>query len=288
MNDAVRSLLTGLIDYAGLFPPAAVSMAEAVANYAEYRASADAWALGRFVLPVSRLEEFEAAAAGIGTGDAWRLSALAQASDADVIGSFNARNSGRAVIDSLETKAESADDVAALSPLSEIGAVHVEIPIRDDPGPLVRAIGASGLRAKIRTGGVTASAFPPPAAVSRFLAACVRHGVAFKATAGLHHPLRGEYPLTYASDAARGTMYGYLNVFAAALFLRHGMSEADAVTLLEERDPSALHFDPTGVRWRAHALATDAVSAARAQFALSFGSCSFREPIDDLSALPLT
>ncbi len=53
MNDALRPLLSGLIDYAGLFPPAAVSMADAVANYAAYRTSADAWALGRFVLPVT-------------------------------------------------------------------------------------------------------------------------------------------------------------------------------------------------------------------------------------------
>ena len=285
---AVRPLLAGLIDYAGLFPPAALSMADAVANYATYRAGGDAWALGRFVVPVSRLEEFESAAADGASGDPWRLSALAQASDADGIVAFNVRNAGRAVIDALETKAEAVDDVAGLAPLARIGAVYVEIPVRDDPGPLVRAIGAHGLCAKIRTGGVTPGAFPPPADVARFLAACARHGVAFKATAGLHHPLRGEYPLTYERHAALGTMFGYLNVFVAALFVRHGMSEADAIALLEERDPSAIHLDAAGVRWRNHALDAGVVTGARAQFALSFGSCSFREPIDDLTALPLT
>ena len=284
---ALRPLLAGLIDYAGLFPPAAVSMADAVANYAAYRSSADAWALGRFVLPVSRLEEFEEQAAGA-LGDPWHLTVLAQASDADVIGSFNARHAGCALIDSLETKAETVDDVMALAALSRIGAVHVEIPVRVDPDTLVRAIGASGLRAKIRTGGVTAGAFPPPAEVARFLVACARHGVAFKATAGLHHPLRGEYPLTYASDAARGTMFGYLNVFVAALFVRHGISEVDAASLLEERDVSAIRVDATGIHWRGHTLDAGAVTEARAQFALSFGSCSFREPLDALSALPLT
>jgi len=288
MNDSVRSLLAGLIDYAGLFPPAALSMDDAVANYATYRTGADAWALGRFILPVSRLEEFEAHATGIALGDPWRLSVLAQVSDADPIRAFNVRSAGRAVIDSLEAKAETVDDVAALVPLASIGTVAVEIPVRDDPNALVRAIGDRGFRAKIRTGGVTPAAFPAPADVARFLAACARHGVAFKATAGLHHPLRGEYPLTYAADAARGTMFGYLNLFIAALLVRRGMSEADATALLEERDPLALRMDATGVRWRAHTLDAGAVAGMRAEFALSFGSCSFREPIDDLTALHLT
>ncbi|MHB1312352.1 MAG: hypothetical protein ACYC3L_10065 [Gemmatimonadaceae bacterium] len=285
---ALRPLLAGLIDYAGLFPPAALAMGSAAANYGAYRTGADAWALGRFVLPASRLEEFEAEHTGGVPDGAWRLSALAQASDADAIGAFNGRNAGRAVVDSLETKAETVDDVAALAPLARLGAVFVEIPVRDDPDALVRAIGAHGLHAKVRTGGVTPAAFPPPTDVARFLAACARHGVAFKATAGLHHPLRGEYPLTYDPGAARGTMFGYLNVFVAAMFLHHGMSEADAVPLLEERDASAIHLDAAGVRWRTHALGAGLVAEARAQFALSFGSCSFREPMDDLSSLPPT
>jgi len=288
MNDSMRRLLSGLVDYAGLFPPAALPMGDAVANYAAYRASADAWVLGRFVVPVNRLEEFEAELAGHPAGEPWRLSVLAQAGDADAIRSFNARSVGRAFIDSVEARAQTVDDVTALAPLAWIGAVYVEIPVGDDPDALVRAIGARAFRAKIRTGGVTPAAFPSPADVARVLAACARHGVAFKATAGLHHPLRGEYPLTYASDAALGTMFGYLNLFVAAMFLRHGMPEADAAALLGERDASAIPFDATGVRWRGHALGAREVADARAQFALSFGSCSFREPIDDLSALQPT
>lgn len=56
-----RALLTGLIDYAGLFPPAGLSMAQVVANYASYQRRPDHWALGRLVVPVARLAEFEAA-----------------------------------------------------------------------------------------------------------------------------------------------------------------------------------------------------------------------------------
>ena len=74
---SLHALLTGAIDYAGLFPPAALAMREAVARYAGFRGTTDAWALGRFVLPISRVEELAAAQHAIdATGQPWRLSVL--------------------------------------------------------------------------------------------------------------------------------------------------------------------------------------------------------------------
>ncbi len=79
---AVRGLLRELIDYAGLFPPAALSMSESVANYDAYSRSEWNWLLGRFVLPVARLPELEQAVAArrISTNEEhlprWRISAL--------------------------------------------------------------------------------------------------------------------------------------------------------------------------------------------------------------------
>ncbi len=289
-ESAIRALLAGLIDYAGLFPPAALSMTDAVTNYAAYRDSPDAWALGRFVVPVARLAEFEASAAARRLGAPWPLSVLAQGDDLDVIAAFNARHArhaGRAVIESVEAKAASPADVATLAPIAAVAAVFVEIPVHDDPDAVVAAIARHGLRAKIRTGGVTADAFPPALDVARFLSACARHDVMFKATAGLHHPLRGDFALTYAVDALRGPMFGFLNVFLAAAFMRHGLPMAEAALLLEERDPGAITFSADAVAWCGHVLSAAVLAEDRARFALSFGSCSFREPIDDLSALQL-
>ncbi|MBW7932835.1 MAG: hypothetical protein H3C62_04325 [Gemmatimonadaceae bacterium] len=287
MRGALRALLAERIDYAGLFPPAALSMHDAVSNFASYRGSAEAWALARFVVPVVRLEEFEAAATPFFHGAPWRVSVLAQATDADAIRGFNARVAGDALADTVETRAASAEEIAALAPLADLATVYVELPLRDDPGPLLAMLAAQGLRAKMRTGGVTADAFPTAAQVARFLVGCVQHGVRFKATAGLHHPLRGEYPLTYDAGAPRGTMFGYLNVFLAAALARRGVAAHDVAVLLEERDPAAFRVDDAHIRWRDHALATADLSDDRDALAISFGSCSFREPLDDLSTLPL-
>jgi hypothetical protein len=262
-------------------------MADAVANFASYRESADAWALARFVLPVVRLEEFEGVAAPHLRGAPWRLAALAQPTDAAVIRAFNGRMAGRAHIDTVESRAATVDDVTALAPLAALATTYAELPVHDDPTPLVAAVAAHGLRAKVRTGGVTADAFPLARDVARFLVACARHRVILKATAGLHHPLRGEYALTYDAHSARATMFGFLNLFLAASFARQGMDAATLSDLLEERDASALRVTDDAVAWRGHALAVDALANDRDGFAVSFGSCSFREPLDDLSALSL-
>ena len=285
MKASLRALLAERIDYAGLFPPAALSMTDAVANFAAYRESADAWALARFVLPVVRVEEFEAAAAHHLRGAPWRLSVLAQFTDADAIRAFNARMAGRARIDTVESRAATVDDVEALASLASLATVYVELPIRDDPAPLVAAVAAHGLRAKVRTGGVVAEPFPLATEVTRFLTTCLRHRVLLKATAGLHHPLRGEYALTCDAHSARATMFGFLNVFLAASFARQGMDTAELAALLDERNPDAFHVTDDEVTWRGHRVAAAALASDRDRFAVSFGSCSFREPLDDLSAL---
>ncbi|HST07500.1 MAG TPA: hypothetical protein VLJ83_04975, partial [Gemmatimonadaceae bacterium] len=145
----------------------------------------------------------------------------------------------------------------------------------------------AGRSAKIRTGGVTPDAFPPPVAVVAFIEECLRARVPFKATAGLHHPLRGEYRLTYESGSPTWTMYGYLNVFLAAVLLHSGESREVALQVLEESDPASFVFSENFLTWRGRRLTSAQVRAAR-EFAISFGSCSFREPIDELAALTRT
>jgi hypothetical protein len=132
---------------------------------------------------------------------------------------------------------------------------------------------------------VSADAFPPAATVARFLRAGREHGVVLKATAGLHHPVRGEFPLTYAPDAPRGRMFGFLNLLVAAALTHGDAAEPDVVAALEESDPSAFALDRDAVRWRGHRLDAARLEATRRDLFRSFGSCSFTEPLDGLRSL---
>ena len=158
--------------------------------------------------------------------------------------SFNRSHAGRAVVDAVELKAGSAEDAdAALEALPAGLAAFVEVPLGDELGAILAVLRRRGASAKARTGGVVPDAIPDPADVARFLAACASAGVPFKATAGLHHPVRAEQALTYEPGSPRATMHGFLNVFAAAAFARAGAPASDLETVLREQDASAFRLD---------------------------------------------
>ena len=287
--NALHALLAAIVDYAGLFPPAGLDMARAVRNYADYRASGDAWMLGRFVAPVARLDEFRAARAAVSDDAPWPLSALVGddvARDVDRAAAFNARSDSGATIDCLEARTSTPDDVAVLAALPVDGfTIFGELPFGVEPAPLLAALRSAAFNAKLRTGGVTADAFPRPDWLVHVMRACIESRVTFKATAGLHHPIRGSYALTYAKGAPRGTMYGYLNLFLTAAALARGMSDEDATALLVEQEASAFTVLRDGIRWRDRTIEAEDIRVARERVATSFGSCSFREPVDELREL---
>ncbi|MBZ5615265.1 MAG: hypothetical protein LAO23_14750 [Acidobacteriia bacterium] len=297
--DATTVLLRDLIDYAGLFPPASLAMAPAVANYDAYSRSEQNWILGRFIVPAARLDEFEKAFTGLLTPTpgfpSWRLSVLLGSDPvADVarIREFNPRvqNSAsgrRAIVEAVEVKVANAGEITRLSGIipAELAA-YFEIPL-SNCRECIAAVAACGRRAKIRAGGETADKFPPPESVVEFIRLCAAARVPFKATAGLHHPLRSVHRFTYQPESASGIMHGFVNVFLAAAFLRAGRNANLAVQLLAEQSAQAFHFDLDGAGWREHRLSRDEIASARREFSISFGSCSFTEPIDDLRSLHL-
>lgn len=317
MTDSLRILLTSIVDYAGLFPPSKQDMETAVHHYAKYLTLDEAWMLGRFVVPVSRLAEFEQVAAGHwsgGTGDvgAWQVTALAGDDldrDIDAIFAFNQKHappdpeedgtgaakqpraavSGGAVIDAIELRADSSSGIdRAMRIVPEQLTPFIEIPTGGDVRGLIAAMAGTGAHAKVRTGGVTPEAFPHATAVARFIHACAMADVGFKATAGLHHPVRGEFNLTYEPGCPRGVMYGFLNVFMAAalaMSARIGVEEIEQV--LTETNTKAFVFDNAGATWRDRRVDLARLARVRESFAISFGSCSFEEPVGDLKAMGL-
>jgi hypothetical protein len=293
---ALHALAAGLVDYAGLFPPAALPMADAAAAYATYRDAPETWMLGRFVVPAGRLAELAGAIErhGGGEGEPWPVAALLGddlAGDLAHVTRAGRLHGARLNVDVVELRAATPaavlDAVRAVRAALDHPTPYVEVPIADDPRALLQAVRGARARAKVRTGGVTRQAFPPASSLARFIVRCAELGVPFKATAGLHHPLRAEHRLTYEDQAPLGTMFGFLNVFAAAAFAMDGASPALVEALLEERDAAAMQFGPSGLRWREHFLTLERLGEARATFAISFGSCSFREPVDDLHTMAL-
>ena len=292
---AIRTLLHGSIDYAGLFPPAELDMRTALENYARYFGGPSSWALGRFIVPLSRLAEFEAALGHLPLRQvdrAWRFAALLGTNleaDLQLLDTFSRRptNSG-ATIDTVEVKATSEDGIGEIVRLVPSSfQTYIEIPIGRDPSALIAAIGHGGHRAKVRTGGVTHDAFPRTGDLIRFLRETVRQAVPFKATAGLHHPLKATYRLTYAGDSPSGLMFGFLNLMLAVAFLRSGMEETEIGHVLDEGKRDAFEVDDSGITWRGRRLDLNDLSDARRLGMISFGSCSFTEPLADLEALDL-
>jgi len=337
---SLDAMLAGLIDYAGLFPPAGLDMRTAVANYAKYLAGPYARALGRFVLPVSGFAEFEQALRNVRPIEPWGISALVGANyeaEMAAIDQFNERNAQAAHADVIEVKATTPDEISRIRAFVR-GSITPYFEIRPyDCTEMLQTISHIRGRAKIRTGGVTADAFPPADVVAGFLMECAKHNVPFKATAGLHHPYRCQKPLTYEPGAPTGQMHGFLNVFVLAAYiwasdksfhikedfflhgdrpmgkpfefrvgtmrtlnscgekteeLREGFTKVESragneiyrTNLLKRISPFT--FQDCGLQ-EPFPMPTSVIAAARQNFAISFGSCSFEEPIADLQALNL-
>lgn len=288
---SIRTLLAGIIDYAGLFPPADLPLAVAAANYAGYRHGPHAWMLGRFVLPAASLEEFAAVAEPLLPDQtAWALSAICSVPlclDLERIQAFHSRKLA-AHVDTIEIKGARPDEIRATARDGAAGfTAYYEIPLSSEPAAYLRSIAEVNARAKLRTGGVTPSSIPDSHAVARFVKACSDCHVSFKATAGLHHPLRGHHKLQTHDGSARATMHGFVNVFLASAFARAGASTDELVAVLNEESLKAFHFDQETVRWRDREISQALLLRVRQSFAIAFGSCSFEEPVQDLMALSL-
>jgi hypothetical protein len=305
---ALDALLAGLVDFAGLFPPAGLDMKSAVRAYAAYRQGPHARMLGSFVVPAGRLPEFDTELRALGTEDpaarAWTVSVLAgDSADTDIGRALRFTPSGgrgqTVQVVSIEVKADTAVSIAratALVPRAMTMAVEIPLSLRrEDRRSMLTAVKSAGRLAKLRTGGVTSESIPSPAQVAEFIWDCARASVPFKATAGLHHPVRAEQRLTYAPDSPRAVMHGFVNVFLAAAAAWRAVQPGEAaetpeppaavVGILMERDAAAFTIDGPSIRWRGVELAAADVARARKGLARSFGSCSFVEPVSELEAL---
>lgn len=277
---AVDHLLAGIIDYAGLYPPAALDMRSAINNYLEYSRGKHSTVLGRFVVDLDRLPELCAVAADSIRN--LRLSIIASP-DANWLSPQHLLDEG--LVESVEVRSDPSSDIGRIVKLIPAGIItYIALPISARPETL-DAIAAGDARVKLRTGGVVAEAFPSSEAIADMLKALADRCIPFKATAGLHHPIRSQHSFTYAPDSPTGTMHGFLNVFLAAALLYLGGPLDEAKQLLNEECPEAFSLSMHAITWRSFHWSAAQIGTVRKEFAIGFGSCSFEEPIHGLEAL---
>jgi hypothetical protein len=236
-----QALFAGLVDHAPTYPPEELPLDEGLAEHRRVKASDDGWIVNRFVCPASKLAEL---------GDEpLRLSIVI---DTGKLPPADAR------IEAIEAAGLDPEVLFDAAP-----EVYFELPLRHDVSFRILQIGELGLRAKVRCGG---SVLPSVPAFAEFVQACRRLEVPFKATAGLHHPVRS------------GDEHGFLNLLAASVF-------GDEEEALAEEDPSAFSVAEDAFGWRERRADPDEIASIRRELFVSFGSCSAQEPIDGLHAL---
>jgi hypothetical protein len=252
--DARRALLGGLIDHAALFPPAQLPMDAALDVDARARETPEAWILNRFIVPASQLSR-------IPDDFAPPLSVVL---DTDELPSLEGRR-----VELVEARLERAAVVRDAP-----AEAFLEVWPGDEAK--LRAVADAGAGAKVRCGGPTTDMFPSPALLATFITGCRDLGLRFKATAGLHHPIRD------------GIMHGFLNLLAAAV-LAHAehAGEAELIAVLREEDPAAFRLTEETFAVHEREMDATAIAAARRELFVGYGSCSFSEPVEDLRALGL-
>src|SRR5205809_157150 len=298
--DSLRALLTRSIDYAGMFPPCSLGLEPALRNQTEYVRSPDAWMLGAFVLST---EQFDATKQLLSQFDAQhplRVAALGQKTanadaflealdDADAATrSLSRHNVDLISISHLEMSLPKDVDIASLN---EARSMLGDLPVFWE-APADRAEQTIALLAefnsdadsatfgyKLRTGGVTADAFPTSTQIAKALVTPATHQLPIKFTAGLHHPLR-QY-----REEVQTKMHGFLNVFGAAvLAAEHRWDANQTAIMLEDENVDSFSFTDDFFAWREWRIDIKRLQYRR-RFIVSFGSCSFDEPREDLRAL---
>ena len=312
MPESLRRLLHGIVDYAGLFPPAALSMDESVNRYAGHLHSEHRWMLSHFICPASQLDVFEQAAAPHWAHHPWSVSLLTRGGadvdtwcaelgrGLDLAQEVRSRNQDGIrtaavecpapdeLVQSGSTDAISAWLGAAAKVLDREQApdtVFIELPAYPiaRTASIMEAIslnqpkGHTHWAVKLRTGGVEAAAFPGTNQVADFVHSAHQNGVPVKFTAGLHHPFR------HFSESVDTKMHGFINVFLGSALTASGAIDAQQlVDVLEDQDPGHFHFGSEYASWQSAKITLENIDMARGASALSFGSCSFSEPVEDL------
>ncbi|MCP9951545.1 hypothetical protein [Actinomadura madurae] len=260
-----------LCDDAAVFPPGLAPLAEAVPAHRDHLSAPHAELVGPLVVPAAALDELYPLLGG----EPLDVSVTAPSGPCQAAKAMGAAADLPVTVRGLEVAVPPGmgpDEFFRVLGRVE-PPVYVEIP-RDERRPaFIAAAAARGHRAKFRTGGVKAHLYPSPDELAAGIAAVVDAGVPFKATAGLHHPVRNTDPETGFHQ------HGFLNLLLATDAALAGRPVAELAAVLADRDAPS-------VASRVAGLGATRTAAVRAAF-LSFGTCGITDPLSELADLGL-
>ncbi len=294
MTTAFTNFMTGLIDYAGMFPPADLDVAEAVKKYAGYLAGNNGWMLGRCIIPITQVPH-------VVDRPGFRFSVIV--SPETVQEELNQLNRFKGCVEMVETRV--AEESASPSRcrerirllrtnLSAIGLQDAQLFVEAEnvaaAALAIVAVNTSTSRKetsthvgyKLRCGGLKAPSTPSPLKVAEAISTCCNHDIPIKFTAGMHHPLSSHSPET------GNLQYGFINIVAAALLAwSEKISPNEVVECVCDKTIDDFHFARDHFSWRNKVISAGEIERLRRSSVVSFGSCSFSEPIEGLIAFGL-
>jgi hypothetical protein len=265
--------MLALVDDAAVFPPGNATVPDAVVAHRTHKAAWYSDVVGPLLVRASDVVDMlESTRAG----DDLRIGLIADSGLTGLVEAIGLLfdHEERAALAQVEIAlpAEHQPDSAVrvlLDQLAFSATAYVEVPRAGWEGALDVLAEDGAERAKYRTGGTTAGAYPSEAELAAFVRGCLDRRLAFKLTAGMHRALRN-------TSSEGFEQHGFLNVLTAVAAGIDGASVADLEALLTERNAGRL-LEP---------LADADVAAVRRSF-VSFGCCGVTDPVDDLVALGL-
>lgn len=272
----VPPLFAALVDDAGLFPPERLPMTAALARHRADLATGDPVLSHRFLCPASAIDDLRV---HLGADEDVRIGLIVDTGITSVADALAAASTdARLRLETVEVALPAADALGAaerhvpdLASLDTV--VFVEIPRHADWRGALDVVAAHPVGAKIRCGGARADLFPTNEELAAFVCAAVSAGVAFKATAGLHHAVR------YRDSRTGLDHHGFLNLLLAVCrAVQHAPHGAVA---------AALALDDAAVLGGFARAVPDTVATAARRALVAYGSCSTSDPLADLQALDL-
>ncbi|MBX2863632.1 MAG: hypothetical protein KTR27_08755 [Leptolyngbyaceae cyanobacterium MAG.088] len=307
---SLRLLLSTLLDYTGLLSSTAPALPTAVAAYERYSASSHRWMLGRLVLPLSQLSQFEDCLDHLDrtySAAFWPLSIVLEPSHQalDRLAPW-LKKQDRFTISALEFKLGnteancqvSASAIASLLPhLPPHSDLFFDVPLDTSLPTYLDVLQGTRAAVNIYTGGLTKTHSPNSKTLAQGIVACANAHIPFKTT-----PVSACHPLANWQTLSNGTAIatpGFLNIaLAAACAYGYGVTAAEIETILQINTPENLIFSAQEIICHSpfysqeatlsnvvRHLPLEVLANVRSRYFLGVSSYSFQTPIADLCRL---